>query len=93
MCLFTTPKGIKIGQPSQEKSGVLKSQETVNRPVVKVAIGSSSPQGRLGISTRVCILIRHKVFLKGISLLFFLSHINLRLIIMTYNKFFGTLVK
>ena len=34
-------------------------------------IGSSHRPGQLGISTRVCILIRHKILLKGISLLFF----------------------
>ena len=34
MCLFTTSKGIKIGQPSQEKSGVSKLRGTVNHPVV-----------------------------------------------------------
>ena len=33
MCLFTNSKGIMIGQPSQEKSGVSKIRGTVNHPV------------------------------------------------------------
>ena len=33
MCLFNSSKGIKICQPSQEKSGVSKIRGTVNHPV------------------------------------------------------------
>ena len=33
MCLFTNSKEIKIGQPSQEKSGVSKNTVTVNHLV------------------------------------------------------------
>ena len=61
-------------------------------------IGSSLGPGRLGISTRVVILIRtqltNKYFkkVKGI-LLGLLSPVNTRLIIMTHNKFFGTFVR
>ena len=36
MCLFTTSKGIKIGQPSPEKSGVSKLRGTMNHPVAEL---------------------------------------------------------
>ena len=55
-------------------------------------MGESPRPGQLGISTKGCILIRQEVLFKGVSLLFFLSQINLRLIIITDKKFVGTFI-
>ena len=65
----------KVNKFDSKMGWMASKWSSLNAPGIEIYLfhpmGSSHPTARLDISTRVCILIRHKVLLKGISLLFF----------------------